>query len=276
MEQYVRNELIDGGDFPVRLNLSHGRYSETTQPLYHSDIEFHLMCQGRGQYFIQDRNYQLEKNCVVIIHKNEVHNYIADSQSNIKKICLVFSPNLLDGRKAGLEVISEMQAVHFLQLSERHATTAEMMLQSVAEELRTQPTYWQESIADHIEILLTMLHRAVKDESEKQALLDPEVQEVINYLDNNYAEGLTLPDLANHFCMSQYALSRRFKRYFGLGFKKYLIHRRVVEAKRLLEETDFKVARIASDVGFNNLSAFNRDFLALTGVNPSAFRNISS
>ncbi|HEY3298341.1 MAG TPA: helix-turn-helix domain-containing protein, partial [Armatimonadota bacterium] len=61
----------------------------------------------------------------------------------------------------------------------------------------------------------------------------------------------------------------------GLGFKEYLIHRRIVEAQHLLEETDTKVTTIACEVGFDSISAFNRDFHMLTGITPAAYRKLS-
>jgi two-component system, response regulator YesN len=60
----------------------------------------------------------------------------------------------------------------------------------------------------------------------------------------------------------------------GVGFKQFLIRCRVTEAKRMLERTDWKIARIAYDAGFMELSTFNRDFRSITGVSPSAYRKL--
>ena len=102
----------------------------------------------------------------------------------------------------------------------------------------------------------------------------PFIRAVIDYLQQNFADRLSLIDVAEHFNMPQYSFSRLFKKKTGVGFKQYLIRCRVAEAKRLLEQTDRKIARIALDAGFGELSTFNRKFRSITGVRPSAYRKL--
>ena len=47
---------------------------------------------------------------------------------------------------------------------------------------------------------------------------------------------------------------------------------RIEEAKRLLSETDRPVSEIMLESGFQTKSNFNREFLRVTGISPSAFR----
>jgi AraC-like DNA-binding protein len=50
---------------------------------------------------------------------------------------------------------------------------------------------------------------------------------------------------------------------------------RINEAQKLLQETELGIAEIAFQVGFENLSYFNRSFKNLTGSAPRTFRENS-
>ncbi len=65
------------------------------------------------------------------------------------------------------------------------------------------------------------------------------------------------------------------KKSFNLSFKQYLNLIRIAEAKRLLGETDLAVSDIAFNVGFGNITHFNRTFRAAGGKTPKEFRKNS-
>jgi AraC-like DNA-binding protein len=57
---------------------------------------------------------------------------------------------------------------------------------------------------------------------------------------------------------------------FGLSSTRCRL--RIAQACRLLVSTDLKVPRICDEVGYTNLSNFNRQFLTETGVTPREYR----
>ena len=68
------------------------------------------------------------------------------------------------------------------------------------------------------------------------------------------------------------AFSRFFKRSLGRTFTDYVNELRIGSACRALIETDKSVAEICYASGFENLSNFNRRFLALKKMSPREFR----
>jgi AraC-like DNA-binding protein len=72
--------------------------------------------------------------------------------------------------------------------------------------------------------------------------------------------------------LSEGAFSRFFRKCTGRTFPIYLNEIRLGRAARLLSETDLRVATVASESGFANLSNFNRRFLAWKSMTPVAFR----
>ncbi|MEU7599380.1 AraC family transcriptional regulator, partial [Streptomyces sp. NPDC039022] len=102
---------------------------------------------------------------------------------------------------------------------------------------------------------------------------DARVRAAIALMRDRLAEPLTLADVADEVHLSVFHLVRVFRRVTGQTPHRYLTRLRVEEAKRLLRETDFTVARIAPLCGFADPGALSTAFLRHTGVRPSAYRN---
>ncbi|WP_206505525.1 helix-turn-helix domain-containing protein [Streptomyces chrestomyceticus] len=102
---------------------------------------------------------------------------------------------------------------------------------------------------------------------------DARVRAAIAFMRERLAEPLTLADVADEVHLSVFHLVRVFRRATGQTPHRYLTQLRVEEAKRLLRETGFTVARIAPLCGFADSGALSTAFLRHTGVRPSAYRN---
>ena len=86
---------------------------------------------------------------------------------------------------------------------------------------------------------------------------------------------VTIVDLARQCGLSAGYFVSAFKRSTGVTPHRWLTHRRVDSAKRLLNDRDVPVAQIAVACGFANQSHFTRVFRAVTGCTPAAWRRRS-
>lgn len=90
-----------------------------------------------------------------------------------------------------------------------------------------------------------------------------------------YRTALTLRELAAHVGISEKDLSEYLNRVLHQSFYEYLNEYRIREAAELLlKYPERKVIEIAYEVGFNNLSTFNRSFLLQVGRSPREHRRI--
>ena len=67
-------------------------------------------------------------------------------------------------------------------------------------------------------------------------------------------------------------LSRLFRQYYGLGFQAYLQKLRLEKAAELLVTTRLSIARIASRVGYRDVSRFGQHFKRHHGQTPGEWR----
>lgn len=97
-------------------------------------------------------------------------------------------------------------------------------------------------------------------------------REMLSYIQQHYTEKMTLGDLAKEFHMSEKYLSRYFKQHFGLNFKQYLMHLRMMQAKHMLETSAYSVLEVALSAGFPSVNYFIRTFKELYGITPLQYR----
>lgn len=84
---------------------------------------------------------------------------------------------------------------------------------------------------------------------------------------------IEVSDVASHCGYSEFYLMKLFKAYTGVSVVDYANKLRLFGAAKMLATDNKSVREVANDVGFDNVSYFNRQFLRLYGVTPTDFRN---
>lgn len=109
----------------------------------------------------------------------------------------------------------------------------------------------------------TVFSASVADAAEKMA----------QYIAANYAEPITVADIARATSLHPNYAMQVFRRAYHTTMLDYLTQHRVAHAQRLLVLTDASVASIALDVGFGSQSRFYEAFTRICGQPPGAFRS---
>lgn len=99
------------------------------------------------------------------------------------------------------------------------------------------------------------------------------VEAVKVYIGENYQDkGLGLDKIAENVYLSNSYLSSLFKKNTGQTITDYISKIRINQAKRLLVESDMKIAEIAERNGYINQFYFSSCFKKIVGVSPQEFR----
>ncbi len=114
---------------------------------------------------------------------------------------------------------------------------------------------------------------AALDENRRKELAD-KFNVVFLYLDEHYAESLTLEKVADVAGFSKFHFSRLFKQYSGYNFYDYLCHKRINAAEALLLKPEISITEVALQSGFSSLSTFNRIFKKMRDCTPSEYRSL--
>lgn len=94
------------------------------------------------------------------------------------------------------------------------------------------------------------------------------------YIQNHYAEGITLEEVADVVGFSSSYFSGLLKKEMGIGFSEYLIQLRMEKAKELLKGTNMNIKDICKQVGYLDLKHFTTLFKKYTGIKPGEYRKL--
>ncbi len=94
----------------------------------------------------------------------------------------------------------------------------------------------------------------------------------VQYIEEQYAQALTLEEIALHSCYTPAYLGRKFRQLLGVSPIDYLLQVRLHHACTLLKTTDASVMAVAHQVGFTDSRYFATRFRYALGMTPTQFR----
>lgn len=98
------------------------------------------------------------------------------------------------------------------------------------------------------------------------------MRRAVDYLEKHYAEEITLNQVAEKLYVSNFYLSRMFKKELGVNFIDYLNELRIEKAKELLADAKYKTYEVAEAVGVPNSHYFSKLFRKYVGMTASEYR----
>lgn len=93
------------------------------------------------------------------------------------------------------------------------------------------------------------------------------------FINEHYNEKISLEDIAQAGNVGKTLCSKIFKKFSGKTPGDYLIHYRITESMRLLDENKLSVTEIAYNTGFNSASHFTKTFREILGITPNKYKS---
>jgi AraC-like DNA-binding protein len=123
--------------------------------------------------------------------------------------------------------------------------------------------------------LLALAIQSKQAHGHKSRVTGQRILQSMEWLRENLAKPLTLPEIARKAGLSVPHFCALFKKQTGLSPMRYLMHARMSQACALLDSSDKPVAEISREVGFRDAFHFTKTFHAVVGSSPSAYRSDS-
>ena len=138
---------------------------------------------------------------------------------------------------------------------------------------------YKAALSWHLMDILNTLSQEHFDESISTGLLLRQndynaVQELILYLEVNYAENITSTNLEQYFHINFDHFNRLFKKATGTTIFAYKNKLRINRAKVLLSTSDRSISQIASETGYPDVFSFSHAFKKATGFSPADYAKI--
>ena len=124
-----------------------------------------------------------------------------------------------------------------------------------------------------LDVLEKLYQRTNDRAGNKEKLLMARVKQ---YIDEHYAEDISLESVASIAFMNPYYFSSFFKKHTGQNFKPYVTEVRMKHALRLLSQSDLMVYEVAEKVGYHNARHFSDMFKKQFGILPQQYKQNTS
>ncbi|NGQ94851.1 AraC family transcriptional regulator [Brevibacillus sp. SYP-B805] len=98
------------------------------------------------------------------------------------------------------------------------------------------------------------------------------IDRVLDFINANFHQPITLEQAAEHINRSPYYLSHLFKKVMNMTFVEYITHVRIKRAKELLLMDEYTISDIAASIGYQDPNYFSRVFKAICGVSPKKWK----
>ncbi|WP_199541059.1 helix-turn-helix domain-containing protein [Paraburkholderia kururiensis] len=249
---------------------------------FHPEYEIHVIRESSGKCFVGDYIGDFAPGNLVLTGPNLPHNWVSDGGNAItvpsRDLVLQFSRDAVQRMVSAFAELGPVLALiddasRGIQFPDRLGLSIAPLIEALCDAHG----------ARRVALLMTILDELTRCADRKalagpaydvnaQRYMSSTINQVLSYIRQNLAGNLREIDVAELSGMSISTFTRFFKRHTGCTFVQYQNRLRLNEACELLMCTSLGVTDICYRVGFNNVSNFNRQFLAQKGIPPSKFR----
>lgn len=271
MIQYEK--VNDDYNLPIRLIRFEGDIGQPVHKHWHNSLEIVLPICGGEYAWVDGRYYKLyqENMMPLIINSRSIHAFESGCPKPYIGLALLINYQFLK------DVYPEIDHIYFKQPDEEVGMLIKKQLFLINEYYEIESNHKDLLITSALFHLIYLLVEHLSIEKKDKVELKSEknkhrIISIINYIDDNYQEDLTIEQLSEVFHLSEGHLSKLFKENLGMTIKAYISQTRAKEVRNALLTSDLPLIDIAIMCGFPNVKSMNKVFKDLYQCTPSQFR----
>lgn len=242
---------------------------------YHDFCKLLLLCSGSGGYAADGQRYSLQAGDVVLIGSRCVHRPEFAPDLPYERIIIYIDPAFLQSRSdadGDLGTVFSGERGHVLRCGKERAERLFALALELERELAGDG-FGKVPVSEGMLLrLVAEIGRSLRsEESSRPAPVAPRnerIRAVVEYIDANLSEELTVEALAERVYLSKFHLMRQFKAETGQTIHEYISQRRLCAARDLIRQGE-SVTEVCFKVGFRSYSSFFRAYVKLFGMTPT-------
>ncbi len=245
---------------------------------YHEFDKVVLFLDGTASYIIEGRSYFLQPGDVLLVSRHLIHKPVIDQSRLYERVVIYLDPDFLAGAGADLSACFREAARRQFALMRPSGEDREEIsrLVSSLERALVDPGFGAELLARTYLFQLMIFLNRLQDrdrtgQEEGVTRFDPKVVQVLNFINANLADDLSVERLAAMAYTSKYHFMRLFQEQTGYSIHRYVTEKRLLAAAALLREGTPAI-EAGTRCGFQDYSTFFRAFKRQFGVSPRAMR----
>lgn len=228
----------------------------------HSYHEILLYLEGDVELFTMEGHRTLKIPSLLIIPAGTYHFFKPKSHPDFMRLKISFSANVAEN-----EILPEIMSE--LRIIENFNEEIKYICDKLVDVLKMNG----ENAEFHAYSAFLMLVSAldlcgISGEKEDKTNKKGPMNLIAEYISENLSESLDIKSLAETAHISPSGITHMFKKEFGIPIHKYIMQKRLVYAKRLINEGK-QPTKIYADVGFKDYSTFYKAYINYFGYSPS-------
>lgn len=237
-------------------------------------LQFIFVISGELKIETSNRFYYLSENDVLVINRNQLYQVQGNEENKV--MILSISDGFMEEHYA--EYYNQRFECYSREIDFGH----EEMIAAIRKLLANiMISYYRQDECYHLEVknyicqILLILIRSFKQEGsiiQKIDTADRRLLQIIDYMERNYDQMITLEEVAKKYYLSTSYLSRYFKQKMGMGFSRYLMNIRLKHSMKDLLYTTDSISQIAMNNGFPNTKSFSAFFKEIYHMTPHEYR----
>lgn len=228
---------------------------------YHELYEIYFITEGTCDYFIDNRAYHLQAGDLALIPSGVIHNTLYHNAGHTRMLI----------NCAERYIPASARPNTYLYRNPAMTEQINSIFETIAQEYAHPDRLSEDAILCHLKLLFFLLVRHPNTYAEDVG--SSAITRATAYLQEHFAEEISLSKMASLAAVSPEHFSRLFKKETGFGFREYLNLLRLQKAEQLLKQSGSgTVAEIAAECGFADSNYFSYRFKKMYGVSPKKMR----
>lgn len=278
------NQFTSRIDFPFHIH--YGQHQEDMFIHTHEDFsELVIILNGTATHLVNQEEYPIKKGDVFVINENTSHGFLHPRNFRLCNIMFrpsFFLPLLSDIRTSpGFHALFLIEPTRIrqdgfqgkLSIGWEDFDETCQLIEKIHAEYYDRPEGYQTMITSLLSQLVTRLSRLYQQNSRRPGRELPSLAIAVAYIENHFAEELSVDELASLAGMSVRHFRRLFQDVYNTSPVRYINSLRIQAAKRLLLNSDLSITDIAMHCGFVNGNYFSTRFKKATGQSPYMYRS---
>ena len=250
---------------------------------WHPELEVNFIYEGSARYHIDYDFFNSKVGDIILIRPNGMHsihplenqNHVTDTFSfHLEMI----GNSIID--QVSLNYLQPLQASNYkfvtrIQPAMDGYEEIKECLFSIFELSKNEGRYFELLLKSKLNEFLYLLYfnrYVLKKNTDDSYRKNERLRDLIDYINNNYQQNLSIDFLANFLGYSKTHFMSVFKQHTGTSCTEFVIQVRLNKGCDYLINSSSPILEIATTIGFNNLSNFNRQFKRYYQATPSQYR----
>ena len=247
----------------------------------HDFYEIYVNIRGGKRFVLDDQTLPLTGNDLIIIRPFQMHGHFGtELLTNYERLFLYITREVVEELSHNILPINRLleqageEQRFFCHLTDAQVRQAAGYMDAIMENCRHETPFTR--LADTA-LMTQMLLLVLECTQGKLAVpLEPEekpslIQQVLNYINENFDQPLSLDGVASHFFVSKSYLSHKFAQHTSRSLYDYILYCRINRAKQLITG-GAALTSISYQCGFSDYSNFQRTFARYVGCSPSSYK----